>query len=364
MEILKRSGNINGMSIETNLNFIKTRLIVFVVYFLLSFPSFYFVYKFGDPTIVAHDFFQYYRLYNNWDWADVNAPFNMRLISTFFVFLFNKLGLVYNTETVFDKYVAYGFDKGVYFNAILFNCLCVAATSTVIFQTIKKHLKDNLLAIASGMIYLLGFGTLFFELMPCTDAFSILLFATVWYAYLIKSQWIYLLLIAAIFQREYILMVMPLIALVDYFKTRDTYFVIVLLTGTISFLCFFWLRSTLFYTPALSFQTQPKALFYALTHSTFPIVPFIKQTLMTLNIFILYLFIIFYKWKNNMKFNSGAFVKFMLLFVQLIVVSFAAVLGNNAGRYFYILIPFVIFELAGEAQSLLIKPESQSHLDN
>ena len=65
-----------------------------------------------------------------------------------------------------------------------------------------------------------------------------------------------------------------------------------------------------------------------------------------------------------MKFNSGAFVKFMLLFVQLIVVSFAAVLGNNAGRYFYILIPFVIFELAGEAQSLLIKPESQSHLDN
>jgi hypothetical protein len=53
--------------------------------------------------------------------------------------------------------------------------------------------------------------------------------------------------------------------------------------------------------------------------------------------------------------NIDAFdaLKLFLLFVQINLISFAAVFGNNTGRYFYILVPLVIFCLVKEAKPLL-----------
>lgn len=335
----------------------KTYLCLFVIYSLLAFPSFYFVYKFGDPTTIAHDFFQYYRLYSNWDWSNVNAPFNMRLISSFLVFLFNKIGLHYETATAFDHYISYGFDKNVFFNALLFNYLTVVSTSTLIYIMVYKHFNNHALSFGAGTIYLLGFGTIFYELSPLTDAFAVLLFAVILYQYLLRSSWVYLTLLFAIFQREYILMAMPLIALLDYYKTRQNYFLKVMVLSTVSFLCFFLLRKTFFYTPALNYQTSPQFLLQAVTHINIPLVPFFKQMLLSLNVFIIYFMVIIYKRKNNLIFDKLTVFKLALLFIQVIILGFA-VLGNNAGRCFYMLMPFIIFELAKEIKPIIFKQSS------
>src|SRR5690606_21863224 len=132
----------------------KSDFILFSIFLLLSFPLFYFVYKYGDPEPLAHDFFQYYRLYYNWDWHNVNAPFNMRLVGPFFVHLFYELNLFYDTAVAFDKYVSWGFLKQVYFNAVFFNWLSVAATCVVIYQTVQRQLGQVLLSFGSGLLFL------------------------------------------------------------------------------------------------------------------------------------------------------------------------------------------------------------------
>jgi hypothetical protein len=266
--------------------------------------------------------------------------------------MFNKIGIYYETATAFDKYIGYGFDKCVYFNAILFNYFCIVITSTLIFKTITDHLKNKVAGFIGGLIYLLGFGTIFYEMMPCTDAFSTLLFAWMFICYLNKSQWLFLLVVLSIFQREYLIMTMGLIALIDFIVKKDKYYLIVFVLSVLSFFIYFILRRTYFYTPALSFQTSPGTLVDGFTNVSFPILPFIRQTFMTLNIFILYLGVIAYKYYRGMLYDKNAFIKLTLLFVQIILISFAAVLGNNAGRYFYMLSPFIIFELVKEGRFL------------
>jgi hypothetical protein len=119
------------------------------------------VYKFGDVNAIAHDFFQYYRLYHNWDWSNVNAPFNIRLVSCFLVHVFYKLNIFYNTQSAFDYYVQFGFIKQVYFSALLVNFIAVVITSVIIISLINKQIQNKLMALIGGLLYLLGFGTLF-----------------------------------------------------------------------------------------------------------------------------------------------------------------------------------------------------------
>src|SRR4051812_41245299 len=108
---------------------------IWVVYFLLIFPLFYFVYKYGTPNFGLKDFYDYYKMYKDWDIEHTEAPFNMRLVSSFFVYLMNKAGLYYDTETAYD---VLGMDKHVFFNAVFFNFLCVVTTCSVLFAMIQK----------------------------------------------------------------------------------------------------------------------------------------------------------------------------------------------------------------------------------
>lgn len=332
---------------------LKTITAVFLFYAALAFPSFYFVYKFGDPIEIAHDFFQYYRLYNNWEWSNVNAPFNMRLISSFFVWLFHQSGIFYDSPAAFDKYIAMGFDKQVFFSAVFFNYLTVAATATVIYFTTLKYFNQISLSIISGALYLLGSGILFFELMPCTDAFSVLLFALLIHAYRARSFWIYPGLLASVFQREYILLAFILIAGMDYLAERRSFFSRVGIAAALCFVVYFVLRKTLFYTPALSFQTSPDNLWQNLWSPPFDLLPFLRQTLLTLNLLLLYGGILAYKIIYNLPFNRRQALLILLLLIQIIIISFAANLGNNAGRYFFIASPLILFELVSEGRMLV-----------
>lgn len=331
---------------------IKFRHLVLVwgIYFLLAFPLFYFVYKYGDPGFGLKDFFDYYKLYENWDLANVDAPFNMRLLSSFVVYLLNQTGLHYDTEIAFDSY---NLNKQVFFNAVFFNFLCVASTCLLIFTTVRRYIHDILVSFVAGLLYLLGFGTIFFELMPITDALSVLLFAWVFSTYLAKQYTIVFPLLLLILQREYVFLALGLIALIDLVKLKERYYFHVLLISVVSFAAYYVLRKTIFYTPTYDHQASPGYFLESVTSLQFPLWPYIKQTMMTTNIFVLYLLLILYKKGKSLTIDKLAFWKLLLLFVQINVISFAAVFGNNTGRYFYILVPMVIFYLALEINPLL-----------
>lgn len=337
-----------------------SNLVLFFVYGFLAFPLFYFVYKFGDPEPLAHDFFQYYYLYKDFDIERVIAPHNMRLVGSFFVYLLYKLNIFYDTVVTFDKYQSWGFLKQVYFDAVLFNFLSVLATCLVLYRLLQKHLQDSVLAFIGSLFYLLGFGTLFYELMPLTDSFSVFLFALILYYYLDKKWFVVLLLAVVVFQREYILIVAATLAFLDYFNTKLHYYLMVALMS-----CFFMtihliLRKTLFYTPHLDHQASLDYFFNSLMHLDFSFMVYLKQLAMTLNLFWLYIACIIYKKIVGINVDWFSLFKVFLFFFQINVICILAGHGTNCGRYFYIISPLVIFLLIVEIKPLLPKSARMS----
>jgi hypothetical protein len=327
---------------------------LWVIYFLLTFPLFYFVYKYGTPDLGLKDFFSYYKLYESWDIDGVDAPFNMRLLSSFIVYLLNKCGLHYDTVIAFDRF---NMSRQVFFNAVFFNMLCVVTTCVLIYMIVERSQRYSLLSFCSGALYLLGFGTIFYELMPITDALSVLLFAWVLYYYLERSYLVIIPLLLLILQREYVFLALGLVALLDLWKYRNRYFLSVAILCVISFAIYIVLRKTVFYTPTYDHQASAGYFLESILKIQFPLLPYIKQTMMTINIFILYLLVVMYKKYHKMNIDSYNLLKIVLLFVQINVISFAAVFGNNTGRYFYILVPMIIYYLSIEIRPLLLKEE-------
>jgi hypothetical protein len=298
----------------------------------------------------ANDFFSYYKLYDNWDFRAVEAPFNMRLVSSFFVFLLHKTGLHYGTEIAFDQFAL---QKQVFFTAVFFNYMCVVCVCSVLYRLVYRYTLNHLWAFIAGLIYLLGFGTIFYELMPLTDSFSVLLFALALGSYLKKSYYVLPFLSLAILQREYILMAFCVITLLDFIRYRERYFLYVLVMSFVFFAVYFVLRKTYFYTPLYDHQASPGYFADSMFHLKFSLSVYIRQSLMTLNIFIIYLGLIAYKMYHRMAYSKWEFFKILFLFLQINVISVAAVFGNNMGRYFYILIPLIIYQIIVEAIPLV-----------
>jgi hypothetical protein len=315
------------------------------LYGALAFPAFYFVYKFGNPDYGCRDYRDYYTLFKDLDVNGVDAPFNMRLLGSFFVHMLYKMGMHYDTEIIFSKN---GLDQSVFFCALLFNFFSVIGTCIVLFHLLKKYFNDVFYAFGGGLLYLLGFGTLFFVLMPITDAFSIFLFSIAFYYYLQKRYALLVVLVLLIFQREYYFMALGLIALCDYWKHRDRFYLYTLLVCILCFTIYIILRKTVFYTPKYDHQASTGFFLNSIFSLKFPLVPFIKQTLMTMNISFIYIAVLIYKKMKGLSIDKFAFIKILLLFLQISIISFAAVFGNNMGRYFYMLIPIVIFYLMSE----------------
>jgi hypothetical protein len=325
---------------------------LFGVYLLLAFPLFYFVYKFGNPEPIAHDFFQYYRLYKDMDYSNVIAPLNMRLAGAFVVNLFYNAGLSYNTQIAFDAWAEQGFEKQVFFCAVFFNFLCVSATCLVLYR-ISRRYTGRYISFCAGLLYLFGFGTVFYGLMPLTDAFSILLFTLFLYSYLKKSFVAFLPLLLLILQREYLILAIFLISLLDFISSRSRYHVYCTVFSILCFATYFILRKTYFYNSVLDFQTRPESLWKGLTSINFPIAEYVRQTFLTMNLVIVYLGLVLWKRFNGHSINRFEFLKILLLFIQVNLLSFAGVLGNNNGRYFYMVVPLIIILIIREVAPLL-----------
>jgi hypothetical protein len=327
--------------------------LLFSLYALLAFPLFYFVYKFGSPYLGMIDFFDYYKLYESLDFKGADSPLNMRLVGSFFVFLMNKAGLHYDTITQIDSAP---FSKQIFFNAILFNYLCVVITCMIIYRLLKSRGIQVISCLAGGALYLLGFGTIFFELMPLTDALSVLLFALIIQFYENRSPWIYFLLLLLVFQREYIFFALAVMSIVDYFRSKDKYFLLIILSCIGCFLLYFILRKAVFETDRYSYQTNISTLFGRDSNLSFPLAPFIRQLLMTLNLFLIYIGLIIYKKVCQLDCNSWIFTTILLLFAQILLLTFFLGLGNNSGRYFYILSPYIIINIFNELKTMRMTP--------
>lgn len=332
------------MNLQTQISF-RQNLIIAFLYTLLAFPLFYFVYKYGSPYLGMIDFFDYYKLYDNFDYHKADSPLNMRLVSSFFVYCLSKTGLVYNTMTHIDDAP---FSKIIYFNAIFVNFICVVLTSTIIFNIVYHYKNSVIMCFLAGLLFLLGFGTIFYELMPLADAMAITLFAWALYSYYKKSWQIIIPLVLLIFQREYIFLAFGLIALLDFWKFRNKYYLYCLLLNLICFVAYIVLRKLIFETPRYSHHTNLEFMLGSFTKENFPLIPFIRQTFMTMNVFFIYVIIVIYKKCIKLNINKFEFNKSLFLLGQIIILTFLLSLGNNAGRYFYMLIPMIIVNIIEE----------------
>jgi hypothetical protein len=323
---------------------------VYALYALLAFPLFYFVYKFGNPFIWMLDYYDYYKLYKDYDYHVADSPFNTRLLGSFFVHLIYKIGWFYHTETQIDSYP---FEKAIFFSAVFFNYLCVCLSSVIIYATVRSEKSTALVAFAAGLLYLLNFGTLFFHLMPITDAFSVTIFAAMFMLYLRKSWWIILLCLAVVIQREYILLAFVLISFVDYLRKRNPYFLTVLITCVVCTALYFLLRKLIFETPKFAHQTSFDSKLNASNWFDFPIADFFRQMVVSMNLILLYFAVVAYKIFRKMQVNRREILITLLLIFQVIILAGGLEMGNNGARILNMLTPMFIFFIAGEVKPLL-----------
>lgn len=319
----------------------QLNLHVLFMYLLLAFPMFYFAYKFGVLLQGYKDAESYLKLYANLASPDVEAPFNMRLISASIIHFMDKIGFMYNTECAIDAYPQ--FDKSLFFNNIFFNFFCITLTSFSLYSMFKKLGFNVLMAFLSGVLYLLGFGTLFYLMMPGPDALSVLIFTWVIYFYIQKSYALIPLMLMLVLQREYYFLSFMVIAIMDYIKHRQPFFLRIFLLNIGCFTVYFILRKTIFHTYHWQHQTSPEFLITTLFNSDLQLGPLIKQTMMTMNLYLIYLGILAYKKLNGLAINSHHLFITLLLLTEITILSFAATFGTNNGRYFYLNMPYFLY---------------------
>lgn len=330
---------------------LKYNVHVLLVYILLTFPIFYFVYKFGVLLGGYDDAKSYLKLFENLGSKEVPTPFNMRLLSASCVHFLEKTGLFYNTECSIDMHTFV--NKRIFFNNVFFNFICISLTAFSLFLIFVKLNFSKLLSFLAGIIYLLGFGTIFYLMMPGVDALSVLIFTWVVYFYIQKSYWIVPLFMLLIFQREYYFLVFMVITVMDYFKyKRHKYYLHVFILSVVSFLIYYALRKTIFYTDHWNFQTSPGYLISSLLKFDFPFLSLIKQSLMTMNIYFIYLFILIYKKAKGFNINKHFLYTSLMVLFQITALSFAT-FGNNNGRYFCLNIPLILYYMLYELSDFL-----------
>jgi|GEM_PF-1317521 len=332
----------------------KHSLKVLSVYFLLSYAFLYFAYKYFCPDIACVDFFSYYPLYKSFDVQNVGSPFNTRLLDPLIVFIFNKLGIHYNTYISFQDPTI---NQSIFFNALLVSYLAVVFTALVVYLICYNYFKNKLFSFFVGLFYLMGGGTIVFCINPDTDAFSVLLLSLIFKSYIEKSKWIYLLLLLAVFQREYIFMVISLIAIIDLWFDRKNLkkYLTVIVAAVLGFGIYIILRSTILYTPAHPEQLDYSQYISRLVSPQINFSEYIRQGLFTQNVLFTYLFVVVYKFaKKQIVVKKNVWIIGMLI-LQINFICLIALLGNNIGRIFYMTTPILLFYLAIEVYPMYNK---------
>ncbi|MGY6560481.1 MAG: hypothetical protein ACXITV_00075 [Luteibaculaceae bacterium] len=339
----------------------KEEFIYWIFLILISYPLLYYNYKFGNPNLGLKDFFDYYPMYLNWDFSQVESPFNTRILSISLVYLLVQTGFYYPTKISFEN-AAYDPEllQLVFFHANLVSYLGVVLTCYFLKRIMEDLTQDKLFASVLSVLYLLAFATKSLMLSGLTDSWGVLLGTIGFFLFLRRSIWIFPVLLIAIVQREYIFFIFGLIGLFYVVKMYlndkklDRYSLSVMFASIFCFILYFILRKTIFYTEQHADQLETAGYVYNLVNQRFPFWDYVFQSFFIQNILILYILVLMYKLWLKMEIDKMGFLLIMLLLLMVVCVSFIAVLGNSAGRYFHINIAVVFYFLAKELYPLYL----------
>ncbi len=313
-----------------------------LIFILISYPVFYYTYKFYNPNLGGKDFYFYYPLYKNLDITHTEAPFNMRLISSLIVYLFYNVGFYYDTTISFQNQ---HIDQRVFFNAIFVNWISIVITIKLIFQCIYKKTRELWFSFSISIIFLTGFGTIFFLFSPISDGVSILLITITYILYKKKNSLLYLLYILLLFQREFAFIIFGILAFVDFISSKDKFYIFQLILNILLFFTYIILRKTIFYTPLYSNQIQEDTFIISLLSIHIDTWAFIKQVFLSQNIYFIYLLILIINYKYKLSINKKHIYTLLLFIFTTFIISRIAVANNNMGRFLYMFVPILIIEM-------------------
>ena len=321
---------------------------------LLTYPIFYFVYKYGTPDMGMSDFYAYYYIYLELDYESLLSPHNIRLLSTFLVHLFYKTGLYYDTLIAFNDPA---FSQAVYFNALLVSYLAIIFTCFAISKSVQAKVQTPLFSILVGICYMFGFGTVVHGLSGLTDAFSILMISLLFYAYLKRNLMIFIsLILLSIFQREMIFFFFSVVAMGGILFSKDKrYEWLILALSVMGFVIYYILLNTIFYTGTYDEVLSIKA-FSAGLREIFTSPPSFTQIFLTQNILILYGSLIAYKKIKKLPISKHHLITVVMLVTIVTGIIVILRIGNNGGRILFMFTPMVLYYIAMELYPVLIKP--------
>jgi hypothetical protein len=342
------------------LSTIKNNSLYLTILVLISYPFLYYNYKFGNPALGLIDFFDYFPMYHNWDFSEVESPFNTRIISITLVYLLVQIGIYYPTKISFTHAdIDQETLQLVFFNANLVSYIGVLFTCYFLKKIIFHETKNELFSSTLSFLYLVGFATISLMVSGLTDSWGVLFGTIAFYLFIKRCNWIFLVLFLSIFQREYVFFIFGLLGLFYGIKSYNidkkinSYPIRVMIGSILFFIIYFVLRKTLFFTEEHASQLETTGYLSNLLTKRFPFWDYVFQTFFIQNIVMLYVLVLIYKWRKKMEINKEGILLVSLLFLMVIAVSFIAALGNSAGRYFHINIAVVFFFLAKELYPIL-----------
>lgn len=337
------------------------------IFALLSFPMFYYSYKFGSPdTSGQRDFYDYYPLYSEMDVQNTEAPYNMRLLSTSMVYLLGKTGVYFPVEINFKNPDV---KQQVYFQAIIVHFIAAFLTSYLIYLTLMKLQTSLLISVLGAMLYLLQYGTVFWGAGGITDGFSAMMFAVFIYFFLLRQLWAIPLMFLFVFQRELLILgggiVSFMYLLREYLKNKnfDRYYSMIFGGSLMAFLTFSILRNTLFYTPKNSHHFEITSYFGKFSQVDFSLMEYLKGTILSQNLLMVLMILILYKIAKGFRVDRFNMLVILTVFVFFHLIRAAI---NPAffqvGRHVYMLSSLFIVYLGLELNSLLSNPHFYSVL--
>ena len=344
---------------------LKKALFRFAFYTLLSYGFFYFSYKYYVPDFGGTDFYEYYSMYLQPLHFDVaKSSWIYRQLSALVVHFIWKLGVFYDTTISFSRE---GFDKRVFFAAILSNyiaLICTAVVSAFATDAICRD-RNEWCSITAGMLCFFGFFAQPGVLTGLTEGLSWLLVSIGFLGYVMRSFIpICVVLCLSVFQRETIPIVFGVFSAVGLIFHRGERRLdgVVLLCSLTSFATYIFIRSVLIPVTGNEDQISPSAILSSLEiWQTKVTKDFIFQALLSQNLLILLatMWAVLatsraFKSRPDLPWAHTSEISVFLSAFSLIVVGFAAgIQVNNIGRVLAILTPIVSSLLARNLASLI-----------
>ena len=345
---------VNGMNFSfkyyKNLNQLA---FYFVFYTLVTYPLFYFAYKFNLPKIGSSDIYQYLRMYQDpFNFSAADGPFVYRQLASSIVHFVEKAGIYYDTQISFNDP---NFSQRFYFAALLVNWVSLVIASCVIsiyYENNNKGHTNNLSVILVCLIFFVGFSGVFHGLSESLDGVSVALAICCYVAYKKQFKFLFsILLLTSIFQREMLLPMFGLVLFTDIArkiylrKFIDQALIWMFLVSILG--CLAYLLVRIYLLPDTSgIHSNQISITQSVTHFLNPGInfEFIRQVLLTQNTLILTMFIYFTlipkdERKNNEALSDDLYAVFAA-FLCLFIFGLAAGIGNNIGRILMYGTPF------------------------